>query len=587
VPAVTAVELYPDTIVLPAGAAQKLTVRAKYADGTDRDVTSLATLFSSNDYSAKVDDQASVVSLKPGEAQIMARFGPLTTSVAVIILSPEAPVPPAADEGANFIDRCVNEKLHRMRITPSALCTDAEFLRRATIDLTGLLPTPEEYDAFMSNAESDKRAKLVDALMRRKEFTEIWVMKWAERLGIRSTPEVSTKATLLYSTWLSQKIASGTPIDAVVRELIAASGGTFDAPATNFYQLERDTLKLSENVAQAFMGTRLQCAQCHNHPFDRWTMDDYYGLAAFFSQIGRKPGEDPRETVIFNAGGSEMKHPVGGASVAPRFLGAAAPADLKGRDRRAALADWLTGADNAMFARNVANFTWAHFFSRGVVHPVDDVRVSNPPSNEALLAELAKKLVDYKYDIRPLVRDICTSQTYQRSTIANETNAKDERNFSHASVRRIRAEFMQDAVSQVTGTKDKFDGLPLGSRAVQIADGTTSNYFLTTFGRATRQTVCTCEVVMEPSLSQALHLINGETVHEKIKQGGRVKAELDAGRTPEQVLERLFAACLSRPPLPEEREFMLEPISKGAPAQQVLEDAFWALLNSREFVFNH
>jgi len=340
-------------------------------------------------------------------------------------------------------------------------------------------------------------------------------------------------------------------------------------------------------VAQAFMGTRLQCAQCHNHPFDRWTMDDYYGLAAFFSQIGRKPGEDPRETVIFNAGGGEMKHPVGGASVAPRFLGAAAPADLKGRDRRAALADWLTGADNAMFARNVANFTWAHFFSRGVVHPVDDVRVSNPPSNEALLAELAKKLVDYKYDIRPLVRDICTSQTYQRSTIANETNAKDERNFSHASVRRIRAEFMQDAVSQVTGTKDKFDGLPLGSRAVQIADGTTSNYFLTTFGRATRQTVCTCEVVMEPSLSQALHLINGETVHEKIKQGGRVKAELDAGRTPEQVLERLFAACLSRPPLPEERAFMLEPISKGAPAQQVLEDAFWALLNSREFVFNH
>ncbi len=587
VPAVTAIELFPNTIVLRNGQTQRVVVRARYADGTDRDVTTLATLFSSNDYAAKIGDDDVIRSFNPGESEILARFGPLTVGIGSIVVNPAAAVRAAGPKEPSFIDACIEDKLLRMRIAPSELCTDQEFLRRATLDLTGLLPTTAEYTAFMASTESDKRAKLIDALMSRKEFTEIWVMKWAERLGIRSNQEVSSKATLLYAQWLEQKLAAGTPIDVVIRELVGATGGTFDMPATNFYQLERDTLKLSENVAQAFMGTRLQCAQCHNHPFDRWTMDDYYGLTAFFSQIARKQGEDPRETIVYNAGSGDMKHPVGGAAVPPRFLGTSGPADLKGRDRRVALADWLTGADNQMFARNIANFVWAHFFHRGIVNPVDDVRVSNPPSNEELLSQLAAKLVEYRYDMRPFVRDICNSKAYQRSTIANATNTKDDRNFSRAQVRRIRAEFLQDALSQVTTTRDKFDGLPVGSRAVQIADGTTSNYFLTTFGRATRQTVCTCEVVMEPSLSQALHLINGENVHEKIKQGGRIGAELAAGRTPEQVLDGLYVSALSRLPSDAERTVMLEPITKGSAAQPVLEDAFWALLNSREFIFNH
>ncbi len=588
VPTVVSVEVYPQDIAIEIGGTQTLGVRATYSDGTDRDVTRLATLVSNNDYTAKVGDDAVVTAVNPGEAQILARFGGLALGTSVIIVPKGAAL--LADESAggtppNFIDKHVADKLRRLRVPVSGLCTDTEYLRRITLDLTGQLPTADEYDRFVADQNPAKRAQLADALMGRKEFAEIWVMKWCERLGIRSNPEVSPKATLLYATWFQQRLASGAPIDQVVREIIASEGGTFDTPATNFYQLERDTLKLSENVAQAFLGTRLQCAQCHNHPFDRWTMNDYYGLAAFFTQVARKPGEDPRETIVFNSGNGEMKHPVGGRVVKPRFLGG--PDAPDGRDRRAVLAEWITSDSNTMFPRNIANFVWAHFFGRGIVDPVDDVRASNPPVNAALLDALAKRLVECKYDIKPLVRDICASRAYQRSTHVVPGNEKDDRNFSHANVRRIRAEFLLDCISQATGTKDKFDGLPLGSRAVQIADGTTSNYFLTTFGRAKRDTVCTCEVVMEPSLSQALNLINGETVNDKLKQSGLIDGLLKAGKSPTEILERLFIVCLARKPSPDETTSLLARVAEAGDPRTGLDDAFWAILNSREFIFNH
>jgi hypothetical protein len=583
---VSSIEIFPQDLVLSAGSTHRVGVRAIYSDGTDRDVSALATFMSSNDYAAKVSEHGDVSASQPGEAQILARFDAFTVGTSTIVLPADAGPPPEIPSGANYIDTAIHAKLRDLRLTPSDLCSDDEFLRRASLDLTGLLPTAPERDAFLANQSPDKRSQLIDELMSRKEFTEIWVMKWSERLGIRSTQEVSPKATLLYSTWLQGRIASGTPIDQIAREILAASGGTFDTPATNFYQLETDPLKLTENVAQAFLGTRIQCAQCHNHPFDRWTMDDYYGFAAFFSRIGRKPGEDPRETVVFSSTEGDTKHPVGGKPIAPRFLGGDRP-PVAGKDRRAVLADWLTAKDNSMFARNISNFVWAHFFHRGIVDPVDDVRVSNPPSNHALLNALATKLVEYNYDFRPLVRDICNSNAYQRSTRTNAANQRDESNFSHALPRRIRAEFLLDSISRITRTKDKFQGLPLGARAVQIADGSTSNYFLTTFGRAKRASVCTCEVVMEPSLSQALHLINGETTTAKIRDGARIRDELAAGRTPDQILDALYAECLSRAPSDTERATLLAPIAEGIPPQTALEDAFWALLNSREFLFNH
>jgi hypothetical protein len=403
---------------------------------------------------------------------------------------------------------------------------------------------------------------------------------------IRSDNQVSYKSAYLYSTWLTEQISNNVPLDQMVREILSANGGTFTNPATNFYQLERDTLKTSENVAQVFMGLRTQCAQCHNHPFDRWTMDDYYSFAPFFSQVGRKTGEDYRETIVFNAGSGDVRHPVGNRVMNPKFLGGAEP-DTNGKDRRAVFAQWLTAPDNPFFARNVANRIWAHFYGIGIVEPVDDVRVSNPPSNPELAEALATKLVEYKYDFKRLVRDICNSNTYQRRTTANESNAEDTRNFSHAQPRRIQAEMLLDCISQVTETKDKFKGLPLGARAVQIADGTTTNYFLTTFGRSPRETVCACDVKMDPTLSQALHLLNGATVEQKVRSGGVIKSLIDAQKNDEQIIEALYVRSVCRKPTTEETQALTKLIAESENRQQALEDIFWALLNSREFLFNH
>ncbi|MEQ1842084.1 MAG: DUF1553 domain-containing protein, partial [Verrucomicrobiales bacterium] len=356
-------------------------------------------------------------------------------------------------------------------------------------------------------------------------------------------------------------------------------------------QVERDSLKLSENVAQVFMGMRLQCAQCHNHPFDRWTMDDYYSWAAFFAQVGRKEGVDQTEQIVYNRGGGDVKHLVGGRVMAPKFLGGEVP-DVAGKDRREVLANWLASPQNGYFSRNIANMVWSHFFGVGIIDPVDDVRISNPATNPELLTALADRFQgEYEYDFRQLVRDICNSATYQRSTQANPSNKDDLNNFAKARIRRQRAEVMLDTITQVTETKNKFQGLPLGSRAVQIADGNTTDYFLTTFGRATRETVCSCEVKMDPSLSQALHLLNGPAVTTKIEQGGVVKRLLAEGKKPEQIIEELYVRSLSRKPTPEEtKQLMSQVASVGEDAAQrelVLNDVFWAVLNSKEFMFNH
>jgi hypothetical protein len=588
VPTVESVELYPKNAVLDGeGATQKMTVRAKYSDGTDRDVTSLAYFMTNNETSAAVAQDGTVTAAARGEAFVMVRFGTHTVGSQFIVLPKGLqfawPNPPAN----NYVDELVNAKLRKLRMTPSEVCSDEEFLRRAFIDVIGKLPTVEEYNAFMADASPDKRPRLIDDLLGRKEFTELWVMKWAELLAIRSSNEVSYKSANLYYNWLQERIADNTPMDKMVRELLGSKGGTFTNPATNYYQIERETLKTAENVAQVFMGMRVQCAQCHNHPFDRWTMDDYYGFAAFFSQIGRKRGEDPRELIIFNSGGGEVKHPVGGRVMAPKFLGGATP-DLAGRDRREVLADWLASKENPYFATNLANIVWAHFLGQGIIDPVDDVRVSNPASNPELLEALGKKFTEYDYDFKRLVKDICTSLAYQRATKPNETNAQDTRNFAKADLRRMRAEVMLDSISEVTDTKDKFRGLPLGARAAQIADGNTSTYFLTTFGRATRTTVCSCEVKVEPNLSQALHLLNGDTVNGKVQQGGVVARLLKEGKAPRDVLTDLTIRCLSRKPTdPEYAALDAAVAAEGAKPQQVLEDYFWALLNSREFLFNH
>ncbi len=594
VPQLVALDLYPQTALLEGEAAtQQLVAVARFGDGTDRDVTELAWYGTNNDRAAKVSADGLVTSGARGEAFLMARYDTITVGVPMVVIPkdlafrpPEEADQPGATEGAKAIDSLVNAKLASLRIAPSGICDDEAFLRRATLDLVGLLPTPEERARFLADAAPDKRSRLVDELMARKEFVELWVMKWAEILQIRSGGEVSPKATILYHQWLDRRIAANEPVDRMVRDLLTATGGTFDNPPTNYFQLERNTLKLAENVAQAFLGMRIQCAQCHNHPFDRWTMDDYYGFAAFFAQIGRKKGADPREQVVFNAGSGEVPHPVKGKPAAPKFLGGEAP-KVADRDRREALAAWITAPDNPFFAKRVANVAWTHFFGRGIVHEPDDARVSNPPVNAPLLDDLGRRLVASGWDFRRLVRDIVTSRTYQRACETNDTNRLDETNFSHAAVRRQRAEVLLDVLAQVTDTKNKFPGLPLGARAVQMADGRTTNYFLTTFGRATREDVCSCAVRMDPSLSQALHLLNGDVANDRIRQGNLVERRLKEGRTPGEIIDELFVRCDCRMPTERERIETLVTVLDASDRRQALEDVFWALLNSPEFIFNH
>ncbi|MCY2970482.1 MAG: DUF1549 and DUF1553 domain-containing protein [Planctomycetota bacterium] len=581
------VDLFPKTALLDGkGSTQQLIVRAKYSDGSERDVTSLALFLSSNDSSGKVSPSGLVTAGDRGEAFVMARFSTFTVGVPFIVLPKDLKFSFPTTPEKNYIDTLVNAKLKNLRIAPSATCSDEVFLRRIFIDLTGMLPSVEEYKTFMTNKSADKREQLVKELMERKEFSELWVLKWAELLQIRSSNQVSYKATLLYYNWLQDRIARNVPLNQWVQELLGANGGTFNNPVTNYYQNETDILKVTENVAQVFMGMRIQCAQCHNHPFDRWTMDDYYGFAAFFTQIGRKRTDDPRELVVFNSGSGEINHPLGGRRMAPKYLGGEVP-DVVGKDRRGLMAEWLASPKNPYFATNLSNMVWTHFFGVGIINEVDDVRVSNPPSNSELLQELGKKFTEYNYDFKRLVKDIVLSNSYQLSTQANASNESDTKNFSHSSIRRIKAETFLDCISQVTETKNKFPGLPLGARAVQIADGQVSNYFLTTFGRATRESVCSCEVKLDPTLSQSLHLLNGDATTQRITQGNLIGKLLTDKKTPEEILNEIYVRCLSRMPSADEKTKVLALVNAEKDKKQVLEDAFWAVLNTREYMFNH
>ena len=585
----TNIELFPPSALLEGeGATQQMTVLAHYSDGTTRDVTPLTVFQSSNDVSAAVDEKGLVTAGTRGEAFMMARFNIFTVGIPMVVIPEDLKYQRPQLPANNYVDSHVHNKLHKLRMTPSEVCSDEVFVRRLYLDITGLLPTFEESAAFLADASPDKRSKLIDKLLEKKEFTELWVMKFAELLQIHTDDNqgMSYKATLLYFNWLKDRIANNVPMDQIVKDLLTSKGGTFTNPATNYYQVERDNLKITENVAQVFMGMRLQCAQCHNHPFDRWTQDEYFSFASFFSQVGRKRAADPRENIIYNRNSGEINHPVHKKPMPPKFLGDDTPEIPKGSDRREVLAEWLASPKNPFFARNLANLVWAHFFGQGIIEPVDDVRVSNPPSNPELLDELSAKFTEYNYDFKKLVRDVCNSRIYQLSTKTNASNESDTRNFARSHLRRLRAEVMLDVISQTTETKNKFQGLPLGAKAIQIADGRVSNYFLTTFGRAKRETVCSCEVVMEPSLSQALHLLNGDTTNNRIRQGKVVESSLKAGKKPDQIIDELYLRCYSRKPSTAEKANLLASLDSENP-REGLEDVFWALLNSKEFMFNH
>ncbi|MEO1497385.1 MAG: DUF1549 domain-containing protein [Planctomycetota bacterium] len=574
-----------EAVLVGEEAAQQLVVVATYDDGSTRDVTDWAVYLSNNDNAAEVSETGKLVAANRGEAFVMARFATFTEGVPVIVLPSDVSASPEMPEPHGEVDLAVHKKLRKLRIAPSAICDDEEFLRRVYLDLTGLTPTVDERERFLASASPTRRSDLIDELLETEAFTDVWTMRLGELFKIRTSNQVSYKALLGFHNWVREQVAENQPLDRLFADVLSSSGGTFDTPPTNYFQMEANTIQIAENVAQSYVGMRIQCAQCHNHPFDRWTVDDYYGFASFFSQVSFKQSTDPREFIVYDSGKGELDHIVTGEPAEPTYLGGG-KADLSDRNRREALAAWIVSNENRAFARNVANIVWSHHFGRGVVEPVDDVRISNPPSNGPLLELLTDVLIDCGYDLRELVSTICNSRTYQLSTRANPTNENDLAYFSRAQVRRLRAETLLDSISQVTETSNRFPRLPAGARAVQIADGAASNYFLTTFGRAPRETVCACEVDMEPNLSQTFHLLNGETTNKKVSEGGVVRRLLDDGADVAVVIEHLYLRCYSRRPTPSEGGQLLDSVDPDD-IEGSLNDIFWALLNSKEFIFNH
>jgi len=588
-PKLTNIHIYPPEAVLEGeGTQQRFSVIADYDDGSTRDVTDSAVLSSSDELTLMIDGAGVSTAGAKGEVYIMARYGTFAVVSKAIIIPQDLNVEwPEASE-LNYIDTFVFDKLKKLRIPPAERCDDGTFVRRAFVDILGSIPTEAETQAFLADEDPDKRKKLVDTLLERPEFTDVWAMKWAEALRVAEIPNVlDRKGMHRYNDWIRQAITNNTPMDQLVRELLSAEGGNFTNPAANYFVIERDPLFMAENVAQVFLGIQMGCAQCHNHPFERWTMDDYYSFAAFFAQVGRKTSSDPRETVIFNRGGGEVKHLNTGENMAPKFLGGEVP-DVQGKDRRAVLADWITSPENPWFAKNLANRVWEHFLGAGIVDPPDDVRVTNPPTNPQLLEELGRKMVEYNYDLRRLVRDICTSYTYQMSTRPRDPNNHDARNFSHAQVRRLTSEQMLDAIVKVTGNDVKFQNLPAGARASQVAGGESGVYFLKVFGRPLRETVCSCERRGEPNLAQSLHLINGDTIDNAIKGEGGLLDSLLAAETPhDQIIDRLYVAAVSRVPTEEEKTALNAYVEAAENKREALEDVFWSMLNAKEFIFQH
>jgi hypothetical protein len=597
-PQVTGISLVPDKVVFSGKETnQPLQVIAKYSDGSTRPVNQLALYLTNDKNVADISDQGVVTAGKRGDTFVFARFAKFTTGAEVIVLPKDQKFKWPNQPENNYIDTLVDTKLKYLRIVPSAPATDEQFLRRVYLDLIGLPPTPEEYKSFMDSHASNKRAKLIDDLLAREEFADVWAAKWAETLKVFSGPTsafgTDTKAAAGYYDWIRDQIRKDTPLDQFVRSQVASSGSNLSDPPVNFYTMipqgAYDPKAVALDVAQAFTGVRIQCAQCHNHPFDRWTMEDFYGFVSFFTGVKRKVEGEPRDFYIYDdPAAPPAKHLLDNHPVPAKFLGGDTP-NLSNQDPRAALADWLTSKDNALFRENMANRIWAHFMGRGIVEPVDDVRVSNPPSNKELLTELGLRLASYSFDMKRLIRDICNSRIYQLSSVPNESNRDDETQFSHARLRRLRADVLVDSISQVTDTKTSFGNAPTGLRAVQLYEGNrrANNYFLKTFGIANRDTVGASETRLEPTLTQALHLINGDTVEGKVMRSPVLTHLMQAKLSPDAILDELYERALSRKPSRDERKRLLEPLQNAPQDRKAYEDVFWALLNSSEFEFNH
>lgn len=584
-PGVAMLQVVPPVRTLTVGQKQRFRVLARFTDGTRRDV-SPETLFSGSDGAvARVtpDGQATVVG--KGEAAVLVRYRDRVATATVI--SPFGTPRRSVAPGASQIDRLVDRKLAALGLVPSPRSSDADFLRRVSLDVVGTLPTPDAVRTFLADRDPNKRTKLVDALLKRPEYVDYWTLQWGDIL--RSTRSaLGEKGLVAFNHWLRQSVAQNKPWDRFARELVLARGSTFDEGAANYFRAASTPETRAETTAQVFLGVRMQCARCHNHPYERWTQTQYYELAAFFARVRTKPGGAADERIVYTVDSGDVPHPKTKQAVTPTALDAAPlPATFSG-DRRQALADWLTGPENPFFAKILVNRVWKHFLGLGLVEPVDDLRVTNPPTNGPLLDFLAQEFVRSGYDVKQLIRTIARSDTYQRSAIPTPRNAADTRYYSHFFFKRLAAEPLLDAVAAATGVSEKFGGYPAGLRATELPDTTTQSYFLDLFGRPARNIVCQCERTDAPNLGQVLHFMNGKGINARLTaKEGRV-ARLIAARTPDgKLVEELYLAALSRFPTDEEMKLARSSLTRAKDRQKEAEDLLWALLNSKEFLFNH
>jgi hypothetical protein len=581
------------------GLTQQLVVTAEFADGSRRDVTRQTSYDVNDPTRVEVTADGRVVARGPGEVTVAVRYmdGRGISRLAFLHDRPDFAWNPVTPH--NVLDEPVLAKLRSLKIHPSELCTDRVFIRRAHLDAIGTLPTPEEVRAFLADTDPDKRSKLVDRLVDRPELADFWALKWADLLR-NEEKTMGAKGVWTFQRWLRDQIAADVSMDQFARRIIAGKGSTWENPPASFYRTNRDPETAAEAVGQVFLGVRLQCARCHNHPFDVWTQDDYYGLAATFANIGRKqhvPNDrrdklDKHEInvdeIVYLAGKPRMVQPRSGEMMEPKPPGGPKLA-LEKHDANALddLADWLT-RDNPQFARNIANRVWFHLLGRGIVEPVDDFRDSNPPSNPALLDALAAELVRGGMRLRPLIALIMKSRTYQLSSTPNATNAEDEVNFARATVKLLPAEVLLDAIGEALGAREPFRGAPAATRAVQLAGTRMGGEFLQIFGKPDRLLTCECERNEDTTLAQALQLINGEGIRRRLEQPeNRIGRLLASRASDESILEELYLAALGREPTASESAGAIEHVRKAPDPRNGWEDVAWALLNSKEFLLRH
>lgn len=601
-PSLKSLEIEPKRGVIARHGQQQLKTLAHYSDGSVRDVTGMA-LYEPNDNRVAKVSEAGLVEVfdVTGTAAVMVRYqGQVAVFSASIPLG--APVP-TVPESRNFIDDLVFANLKVIGVPPSAVCDDATFLRRVTLDITGRIPTEAETARFLTSAEPDKRDKLIEELLSSPGYADYFANKWTALLKNRRDDASDTVSNFAFHAWVRDSLLSNKPYDQLVRELLGATGTVIGNPPVAWYKRVKEPKEQLEDVAQLFLGVRMQCAQCHHHPFERWSQNDYYSLAAFFSQLGRKPSPKRGEDLIFHKRGvATAKNMKTGVSVKPAALGDAMPPIAADEDPRLRLADWMSARENPFFAKALVNRYWKHFFGRGLIEPEDDIRDTNPPTHPELLAALEKHFVASGFDLKALVRVIARSHAYQLSATPNEHNLADQQSFSRYFPRRLQAEVLLDAIDQLSETQTEFADLPPGTKAVALPDSSynRSSAFLRVFGRPNGESVCECERVQSSSLAQSLFLINSPEMRQKLASGSGRAEKLAKSEAPvEARVRELYRAAFAREPKPDELRdtlvFLAEPRvdAAGNPidtlqsARDGFQDLIWALMNSKEFLFNH